>query len=33
MQEAGNLLVGISDHMPQVLIISNEFEKRDKKKL
>ena len=24
---AGNLLVGISDHMPQVIIISNEFEK------
>ena len=24
---AGNLLVGISDHMPQVVIISNEFEK------
>ena len=28
---AGNLLVGISDHMPQVVIISNEFEKSDKK--
>ena len=28
---AGNLLVRISNHMPQVLIIYNEFEKRDKK--
>ena len=27
---AGNLLVGISDHMPQVFIISDEFEKGDK---